>query len=167
MKKRTMFIVKAAVIAAIYAALTLALHPVAYGPIQFRASEALSVLCVFTPAAIPGLTVGCFLSNLGSPYGVIDIVVGTLATLLSVVCGYYTRKVRVKTLPLLTLLFPCIFNGIMVGAEIAYTMPQGFKWSAFLIAGLEVAAGEFVVCYLLGLPLFKAIDKTKLKDLLK
>lgn len=167
MKKQTMFVVKAAVIAAIYVALTYALAPFSYGPIQFRVSEALSVLCVFTPAAIPGLTVGCLISNLGSPYGAIDIVIGTLATLLSVVLGYYTRKVRVKSLPLLTLLFPCIFNGIMVGAEIAYTMPEGFKWGAFLIAGLEVATGEFVVCYALGLPLFKAIDKTKLKDLLK
>lgn len=167
MKKQTMFVVKAAVIAALYAGLTYALAPISYGPIQFRVSEALSVLCVFTPAAIPGLTIGCLISNLGSPYGVIDIVVGTLATLFSVICGYYARKVTLKSLPLLSLLFPCIFNGIMVGAEIAYTMPEGFKWGGFLIAGLEVAAGELVVCYGLGIPFFKAIDKTKLKDLLK
>ena len=168
MNQKTLFAVKAAVIAALYAALTAAssMFGLAYGQIQFRVSEALCVLCAFTPAAVPGLTIGCLLSNMSSTLGVIDIVVGTSATLISAVLGYLTRNIRVKGIPVLSLLFPCIFNGIFVGAEIAYLMPGAFQWKAFLIAGLEVAAGELAVCFTLGILLCKAIQKSKLKDLL-
>ena len=97
MKKSTLFLTRAAIIAALYAALTYAASVVglAYGPIQFRFSEALTVLACFTPAAVPGLTVGCFLGNLGSSLGPIDWVVGTAATLLAALCTYFTRKDRV------------------------------------------------------------------------
>lgn len=169
MNQKTLFVVKSALIAALYAAMTAAssIFGLAYGPIQFRASEALCVLCAFTPAAIPGLTIGCLLSNMSSTLGTIDMVVGTSATLIAAALGYLTRKVRFKDIPLLSLLFPCILNGILVGAEIAYLAPEGFQWKAFLIAGLEVAIGEFAVCYTLGIMLCKAIQKSKLKDFLK
>lgn len=169
MNQKTLFIVKAAVIAALYAALTAAssMFGLAYGQIQFRVSEALCVLCAFTPAAIPGLAVGCMLSNLSSPLGAIDIIVGTSATLIAAALGYLTRNVKFKSIPLLSLLFPCIFNGIFVGAELAYLAPEGFQWKFFLIAGLEVAIGELAVCFTLGILLCKAIQKTKLKDLFK
>lgn len=169
MNQKTLFVVKAAVIAALYAALTAvsSVFGLAYGQIQFRVSEALCVLCAFTPAAIPGLTIGCLLSNLSSPFGAVDIIVGTCATLISAALGYLTRNIKIKGIPVLSLLFPCIFNGILVGAEIAYFMPEGFQWGAFFIAGLEVAIGEFAVCFTLGVMLSKAIQKSKLKDLLK
>lgn len=79
------YLVQGAMIAAIYTVLTLlaALWGLAYGPVQFRFSEALTILPVFTPAAIPGLTVGCLLSNIFSGYGIYDMVFGTLATLLA------------------------------------------------------------------------------------
>lgn len=169
MNQKTLFVVKSAIIAALYAALTAvsSMFGLAYGSIQFRVSEALCVLSAFTPAAIPGLTIGCLLSNLSSPWGIVDIVIGTAATLIAATLGYFARKVQFKGIPVLSLLFPCIFNGILVGAEIAYLAPEGFQWKAFLIAGLEVAIGEFAVCFTLGVMLGKAIQKSKLKDLLK
>lgn len=161
-KKKTVFIVQSAVIAAIYAALTYAaaLAGLAYGSIQFRFSEALTILASLTPAAIPGLTIGCFLGNITSPYGMVDIICGTLATLIAAVCSYYTRKITVKGMPLISALFPVITNAIIVGLEITFFMPEGFKFSAFLIAAAEVGAGELVMCYGLGIPLFAALKKT-------
>ena len=82
---RTMFVVTSALIAAIYAGFTYfsAIWGLAYGPVQFRISEALTILPILTPAAVPGLIVGCFIGNLGSPYGIVDILCGTLATALA------------------------------------------------------------------------------------
>lgn len=163
-KKKTLFIVRAAVIAAIYAGLTYlsSVFGIAYGPIQFRFSEALTILPAFSPAAIPGLTIGCFLGNITSPYGLVDIVCGTAATLVAAVLSYLTRKVKFKNLPVFSALFPVIANAIIVGIEITWFMPEGFKIQAFLINALQVGLGELVVCYGLGLPLYKFIEKTKL-----
>lgn len=106
-KKDVNFLVCGAVIAALYAALTYAASAanLAYGAVQFRFSEALTVLAAYTPAAIPGLTIGCILANLGSPYGITDIICGSAATLLAAVFTYLTRKVKVKGLPLLAPVF--------------------------------------------------------------
>lgn len=106
-KKDVNSLVCGAVIAALYAALTYAASAVnlAYGAVQFRFSEALTVLAAYTPAAIPGLTIGCLLANLGSPYGITDIICGSAATLLAAVFTYLTRKVKVKGLPLLAPVF--------------------------------------------------------------
>lgn len=106
-KKDVNSLVCGAVIAALYAALTYAASAVnlAYGAVQFRFSEALTVLAAYTPAAIPGLTIGCILANLGSPYGITDIICGSAATLLAAVFTYLTRKVKVKGLPLLAPVF--------------------------------------------------------------
>lgn len=163
-KPKTMFLVQGAVIAALYAALTYAagLVGLAYGNVQFRFSEALTVLAVFTPAAIPGLTIGCFLGNLGSPFGMVDIVCGTAATLLAAACSYMTRNIRVKNLPLLSLFFPVLFNALIVGAEIAAFLPEGFTVTGYLLNALWVGVGELVVCYAGGIPLFLAAEKTPL-----
>ena len=91
---RIMFIVRAALIAALYAALTLALYPISYGPVQFRVSEALTLLPVFMPEAIPGLFVGCLLANLIGSATIWDIVFGSLATLIAAVLTYATRRNR-------------------------------------------------------------------------
>ena len=164
MKKKTVFVVNSAVIAAVYAGLTYvaALLNLAYGGIQFRFSEALTILAVFTPAAIPGLTIGCFLGNITSPYGLVDIICGTLATLVAAILSYLTRNIKFKDLPLLSALFPVIANAIIVGLEITLLMPEGFKFKAFLISALQVGFGELVMCYVLGIPLYKFIKKIKL-----
>ena len=162
-KKKTVFVVQSAVIASLYAGLTYAasMLNVAYGSIQFRFSEALTILAAISPAAIPGLTIGCFLGNITSPYGIIDIICGTLATLIAAILSYKTRNIRFKDLPLLSAFFPVIANAIIVGIEITLFMPDGFKLQAFLINALQIAVGQFVMCYGLGLPLYKVIKKTK------
>ena len=162
--KKTMFIVKSAIIAAIYAGLTYfaAILNVAYGGIQFRFSEALTILAVFSPAAIPGLTIGCFLGNITSPYGIVDIICGTLATLIAAILSYWTRNVKFKDLPLLSAIFPVITNAVIIGLEITLFMPEGFKFEAFLFSAAQVGFGELVICYGLGIPLYKIMKKRKL-----
>ena len=163
-KKRTKFTVEAAVIAALYAGLTYvaAMLNLAYGNVQFRFSEALTILATLTPAAIPGLTIGCFLGNITSPYGLIDVICGTVATLLAAILSYATRKVTFKKTPLLSPLFPVLTNAVIVGIEITLFMPEGFKFQAFLINALWIAIGQLLMCYGLGLPLYNVIKKTKL-----
>ena len=143
-KKDVNFLVCGAVIAALYAALTYAASAVnlAYGAVQFRFSEALTVLAAYTPAAIPGLTIGCILANLGSPYGITDIICGSAATLLAAVFTYLTRKVKVKGLPLLAPVFSVVFNAVIVGAEIAVFLPEGFTFKGFLIQAAFVEIGR-------------------------
>ncbi len=163
--KKILHLVHGAMIAAIYAAATYlsSVFALAYGPVQFRISEALTVLAVFTPAAIPGLTVGCILGNLSSPFGVWDIVFGSLATLLAAICARKLRKVTFKSLPLLSILMPVIFNAVIVGAEITFLFPTDApSLTAFIIAALQVGAGEAAVCLAGGIPLFFAVKKSRL-----
>ncbi len=163
-KKRTNFVVQSAVIAALYAGLTYtaSLLNVAYGSIQFRFSEALTILASISSAAIPGLTVGCFLGNITSPFGIVDIICGTFATFLAAILSYKTRNIRFKNLPLLSAFFPVLTNAVIVGLEITLFMPEEFRVQAFLINALQVAIGQAVICYGLGLPLYNVIKKTNL-----
>ena len=142
MKHNTKRLVRAALIAGIYVALCLVQQPLAYGPVQFRFSEALTVLPVFTPAAIPGLTLGCVIANLGSPLGVVDWVFGPLATLLAAVC---TRRLRDKFW--LAALMPVLFNGVIVGAVVHFCYSTAI---ALPLCMLSVAAGEAVACLVVG-----------------
>ncbi len=163
--KKTRFLVESAIIAAAYAALTLAVYPLSYGSLQIRFSEALTVLPVFTPAAIPGLAVGCFVANIIGPYSWIDAIFGTAATLSAAACTYLSRHIKFKNLPVLSLIFPVIFNAVIIGLEInVFFLPAGeaFSFSGFLISSLWVGLGELAVCYILGLPLYAAIDKAKI-----
>ena len=91
--KKILHLVYGAIIAALYAAATLLISPLSYGAVQFRFSEALTVLSVFTPAAIPGLTIGCAIANIGSPYVHLDIVFGSLATFLAAITARKSSKV--------------------------------------------------------------------------
>ena len=147
MNKKTQYLTKAAVIAAAYVALTYlsAAFGLAYGGVQFRVSEALTVLPIFCPAAIPGLTLGCLLSNVTSTVNPIDMLLGTLATLLACLVTWAARNLRVKRYPLLSFLAPVIANGLIIGAEIAFFTTDDTFWHAYLINGLSVAAGEAAV----------------------
>ncbi len=163
--KKILYLVHGAMIAAIYAAATYfsAVLGIAYNAIQFRFSEALTILAVFTPAAIPGLTVGCILGNISSPFGIWDIVFGSAATLLAAICARKLRNIKFKGLPLLSVLMPVIFNAIIVGAEITFLFPTDApSLTAFTVAALEVGAGEAVVCLAGGIPLYFAIQKSRL-----
>ena len=152
--KKVRALAVSAVIAAMYAVLTYvaAAMNLAFGPVQFRFSEALTVLPVFTPAAIPGLAIGCLISNLASPLGIVDWVFGTSATLCAALCTYGLRNVCVKKVPLLAPLPPVIFNALFVGFEIACLSESGTftfmnaSFSGFLYGALSVGLGELVVC---------------------
>lgn len=165
-KTLSRYVVTAALIAAAYAALTYlsAAFGIAYGNIQFRLSEALNVLAAFTPAAIPGLTLGCLLGNITSPFGIVDILIGTLATLLSAVSIWLMSRVAGKATPYLAILPPTLFNAVLVGLEITWVLPKGVTFLGFIVTAAEVAAGEIAVCGLLGVPLYY-VTRTRLKNL--
>lgn len=153
------------IIAALYAGLTFMSNffGIAYGPVQFRFSEALTVLPVFTPAAIPGLCVGCFLSNIAS-FNPIDMVFGTVGTLCAAFLSYYLRNVKFFKLPVLSAISPVIINSVVVGAEIAVFLAPGNTSSlltAFTVSALWVAIGEAVTCVGLGLLLYTVISKNE------
>lgn len=145
------FIVNAAIIAALYAVLTLLLAPMSFGVIQVRVSEALCTLALFTPAAIPGLTVGCFVANILGTNGIIDAFLGSLATLIGVVGMYKLRKY-----PYLAPLCNVFSNGIIIG-----WMLWKFYGAEFspLVCMVIVAAEELIPLYVLGVPLAKVIRK--------
>ncbi len=163
--KKILHLAQGAMIAAIYAAATYlsAVFGIAYGGIQFRLSEALTVLSLFTPAAIPGLTVGCIIGNIASPLGIWDILLGSAATLLSSFCARKLRNIKIGSLPLLSVIMPVIFNAIIIGSEISILVPSGKSgFTAFLISALQVGAGELTVCILGGIPLYYALRKANI-----
>lgn len=156
-------IVKTALIAAIYTVLTLILAPISYLAVQFRVSEILVLLAFIDPLYIGGLTLGCLLANILGGLGLLDIIFGTLATFISVLFIYGTsRFIKQKNISLIIAsLWPTIFNGIIVGWVINITTSE-----PLLISMLQVAFGEFVVITLIGVPMFKALKNTKLKEVL-
>lgn len=162
-KKIIVYLTRAAVIAALYCGLTLALAPISFGAIQFRVSEALTVLPLMLPEAIPGLTVGCLLSNaIGLGMGLTvapDLLFGTFATLAAAVLTRACRKIRFKGLPLLSLFFPVISNALFVGMELSLFLDTN---AGFFLSFLSVGAGELIVCYVLGLPLTLLLERNKL-----
>ena len=160
--KKILFLAQAAIIAALYAGLCYAGFGVSFGPWQFRFAEALTLLPALTPAAIPGLTVGCILANLGSPFGLVDIIFGSLASLFAALCAYWLRGVQFKKLPLLSALMPVAFNGVIIGAILAHMLFDSFTWTNMLVMGGQVALSELVICFALGLPLVALLRRTKL-----
>ena len=153
MSKKVLFIVQAAIIAALYAALTLIFLPISFGHniFQFRVSEALTILPAFMPASIPGLFVGCIVSNLIGGFGLVDIIFGSLATLIA---ALFSRSL--KKYPFLVPLPPVIFNALIVGTYLKYLYM--FEVPLFVSMGW-VALGELFSCYLLGLPLLFLLRK--------
>ena len=171
MKTKLRFMVLTGCIAAAYAALSIvsALAGLAYGQVQFRLSESLCVLAAFTPAAIPGLTLGCFLANLGSTLGPVDMLCGTAATLVAAIIGYAFRRFKAGGVAWPAMLACIVVNALIVGAELALLTSSGESFfAAFAINAAMVAVGQTAVCLLAGVPLSMAIDRTpKIKQLLK
>lgn len=168
-KKSTKYIVQAAVIAALYAVLTFLQNTLLPGSasmaVQFRVSEILTILAVFTPAAIPGLTIGCVIANISSlsVLGPYDLIFGSLASLIAAILIRAFRNIRLFSLPVLSAIMPAIANGIFVGFEIEFFFVEGgFHFADFLIQGGLVALGELGVLIVLGLPLAKIIEKQEL-----
>lgn len=141
-------LVKIAISAAVYTVATLAIAPLSYGAIQFRLSEVMTLLAFIDPVYIIGLVLGCAISNLYSPLGIVDVIVGTSATLISVYMISKTKNLLISTL------WPTIMNGLIVGAELFFVLNQPF-W----LSTVYVALGEFVVVTCIGYPLFKLLLK--------
>lgn len=176
---RTSYVAQAGMIAAVYAACTLAslvlLQGLAWGPVQFRISEALVVLAVLTPAAVPGLTIGCVIANLANmaiagtgALGLLDVVFGSAATLLG---ALWCRKFAAR--PAVALLGPVIANALIVAAYLPvllqglgfYTIPftdislDGAYAAMYAFGAVAIGIGEAVVVYALGMPLLAALRK--------
>lgn len=162
MNKKVRFLTHAALLAALYVALTylqnFLLPGSASWAIQFRASEALCVLSLFTPAAIPGLAIGCLLFNISFAGALpLDFLIGSLASCLAAVSMWLTRKVCVNGYPLLSMTAPALFNALLVGWELSVYIGGGF-----FINALYVAIGEQAVLLTLGTGLYYAIKARRL-----
>ncbi len=153
--KKVLFITQAAVIAAIYVVLTAiaAGFDLASGMIQVRFSEALTVLPFFTPAAIPGLAIGCLIANIVTGCMLPDVIFGTLATLLGAIGSWYLRKNKILvTIP------PVVSNAIIIPFVLtyAYKIPGGIPMQM-----LTVGAGEVLSCVIIGSILISALNPVK------
>lgn len=133
---------RTAMTAAIYAALTLVLAPISYGPLQFRVAEAMAVLPWLYPEAVPGLFVGCMAANLFGGNGIMDIVFGSFATLAAALCTQRMKSPWLAPLP------PVVINALVIGAVLSYVLGLPF-W----LTAAEVGIGQMGACYALGLPL--------------
>ena len=162
MKITTRTVVTGGVIAALYAVLTYvsAAFGLAYGPIQLRVSEVLTLLPLFTPVAVPGLTVGCFLANIGSSNAV-DLIFGTAATLIAALLTRLLQNVTIKSFPALSFLSPVIVNAVMVGFEISAFFLDGFTVAGFALSAVQVGCGELLVIFILGTPFYCWMKKHK------
>ena len=147
----TRTLVRAALIAALYTVLTLLLQPLSYGEVQIRFSEALTLLPILLPEAVPALAVGCLLANILGGCTIFDIVFGTLATLLAALC---TRRLRDRFW--LAALMPVLFNGVIVGAVVHYCYAPVFPLP---LSMLSVAAGEAVACLVVGPLLVRVMQR--------
>lgn len=142
---------RGAMIAALYAAITLVLAPISYGEIQVRLAEAMTLLPVLLPEAVPALAVGCLLANILGGCTILDIVFGTLATLLAAIC---TRRLRHHIRAASAM--PVLFNGLIVGAVVHFGYAPAMPLPLCM---LFVAIGEAISCMLLGPMLLRMLKR--------
>ncbi|WMJ23272.1 QueT transporter family protein [Paludicola sp. MB14-C6] len=165
---RTRKVVQSALIAALYAALTLAIPVLSFNILQFRIGESLTILPVYTGTAIPGLTLGCILSNLigfftqANPIGWLDAIVGSFATLIASILTYYIGKSKKQWIRYgLSPLPPVLINAVIIGLELTFVFSDISNIPVLLTNVGSVLIGQAVICYGLGLPLMLFIDKNK------
>lgn len=143
-------IVRQSVVAALYVALTIAVSPIAYGPIQFRISEILVLLCFFRRDYVVGLTLGCFIANFFSPMALTDVPFGTLATFISVFLISRSRNIFLASL------YPVVANGLIIGLQLHFVFGHPPLFSI-----LQVALGEFVTVSVAGVIAFLMLSRSK------
>lgn len=157
---RVRALTRTAMIAGLYAALTVLLAPISYGPLQVRVAEGLTVLPYVAPAAVPGLFLGCLVANLWGGLGWQDVVFGSLATLLAALVTRWLG--RTGRHPLLAPLPPVIFNAIIVPAYlyVLFALPYWFTVG-------QVLAGQILACYVLGYPLLLLVRRSGVAERLR
>ncbi len=151
--KRVYFMVYAAAIAAIYVTLTLVFAPISFGAVQFRISEALCILPFFTSAAVPGLAIGCLLSNLLCGAATMDVIFGSIATLIGAVGSWMIRRHKwAVCLP------PIIANTLIIPWVLRYAYgAEDLIWFSMITVGI----GEILAIGVLGNLLMRALEKSK------
>jgi uncharacterized membrane protein len=144
------FLIRVAMIAAIYVVLNIIFAPISYGPIQVRIAEALVVLPFIDPSAIIGLFLGCILANVIGPLGMVDIMGGSLCTLVAAYLTYKVKNPKLAPLP------PVLINafGVSIYVHLIFDLPY---WITVLYIGI----GEVIACYILGYPLLILLIKNK------
>lgn len=166
--KMTHFLTRAAIVAALYTAVTLVVYPFSFGALQIRISEALTILPFYMPEAVLGLFIGCIISNMFSTNIIIlDVIFGSIATLLAAILTYFCRKLG-KAGRWIAPIPPIIVNAIIIGLVLALSTTsagEGSFYTIFLYNALTVGAGQLIACYGLGIPLSYILDK--LKDKIK
>ncbi len=165
MKMATKRLTRAGIIAALYTALTYAFAPLAFGGLQVRPAEALCLLPLFFPEAIPALTIGCILSNLTSPYLFYDVIFGSGATLVASVCTYFIgRAIKKERLRIAVGgIFPVLVNAIVLPFILTLLSIGGSApfYLTYLYFALSVALCQTVWVYGLGVPVYFAVKKLK------
>lgn len=157
--KKMLWLTTSAMIAAVYLVLTMIFYATSFAPMQSRLAEALTVLPYFTPVAIPGLFVGCILANIIGGYGIWDVIIGSLTSLLAAYLTYkltFNKSKRKWLAPLP----PVILNAVIVGAELNFLSGTP-SWEAFLGIMVSVGIGQIIACYVIGFPLMLLFERSK------
>ena len=128
--------------------MTISLAPISYGAVQCRVSEALTLLPMYFPEAVPGLVVGCVFSNFFGGFGLVDMVLGSLATLVAAILTRYSKNIFVGAF------WPVISNAIVIGAMLHYLIE-----TPLIETCVYVGLGEAAACYIIGVPLMKILEK--------
>lgn len=157
-QRAILFIARSGIIAALYAVLTVVLAPISYGPVQCRISEVMTLLPLFFAEAVPGLVIGCLIANIFSGWWV-DMVFGTLASLLAAIGTYICGKIiKTKLAPFIGGIFPVLINAIILPLMwLLFTSEKGY-WLNFA----TVLVGQTVAVYVLGLPIYFALKRAKI-----
>ncbi|KPK77287.1 MAG: hypothetical protein AMJ89_02715 [candidate division Zixibacteria bacterium SM23_73] len=151
MNLSTKYIAQVGIIASLYAVITIVLAPISYGPIQVRISEVLTVLPYLSPAAIPGLFIGCVLANIYGGLGIYDIIGGSLCTLLAAFLTFLASRTK---RPVLAPLPPVLVNAFGVGLYLHLLFQLPYRLTV-----IYIGIGEIVACFILGYPLLRIILK--------
>ena len=164
-RRRIKFVVFNGIVAALYVVFTAPFANIAYGPIQVRIAEVMTIFPIFSWGMIPGVTLGCFIANLVNPgnLGPVDIIGGTIATLIAGILSYLIGK-KSKWLGLIP---PVLVNGLIVGGYLPFLLVDSSSTvtlDAVLISMLSVAGSEAVLLIVLGIPLMLVMEKTGLKN---
>lgn len=153
-KNTTKLLVFNAIIAALYVAITFAISPIGYNAIQFRISELLNWLTWMNPSAVFGLVLGCFISNINSPFGIVDCIFGTTATLFTCLCMSYTPNKYIASI------YAALFS-ILIGIEFIIT---GVPFSAAIIDTGCIMISEFIIMAIIGIPIITILERKYLKN---